>query len=702
MMLRKISLALLFVFTFGLFSNTAQATNNDPKDKVLMTILKYVLASHYEPEEINDEFSERVYNDFLENLDPLKRYFLASDIEEFSQYKYRIDDQYKKEDLTFFFKVYERFMTRTETAKGFYKEILAAPFDYDKNETLDVDYEARKYAQNENELIQLWHHQLKFSAISRLHDYLEEEDRKLEEDANYEKKSWTELEEKARQMTEENLDEFFIRMDQLTYENWFATYINTITSEYDPHTTYFDPASKKKFDQGISGKLEGIGARLTTKSNYTKVSEIIVGGPAWKQGELEAEDLILKVAQGDEEPLDIVGMRLDDAIEFIKGKKGTEVRLTVKKIDGSTKVISIIRDVVEIQETFVKSSLVEKDGKKFGVIHLPSFYVDFDDKDYRNCASDMAQEIERLKKDKIEGIVLDLRNNGGGSLPAVVDIAGMFIDKGPMVQVKYRDRDPDAKVDRNAGILWDGPLVVMVNEYSASASEIFAAAMQDYKRAVIIGGQQTFGKGTVQSIYDLNKFHNLNDDIGALKLTIQKFYRINGSSVQLEGVKSDIKLPNRLSYMEVGERQEKTALGFDKVTPANYSEWNNYSNFNEVINNSKKRVSSNKYFRLIDEHAKWLKKSADDTVVYLNYAAYKKDLEQHEQTSKKFKEIRDFKTNLTYTSPGYEISLLESVPGLKDKREAWHKNLTKDIYVNEALNVLSELKIKPEYLLVKN
>ena len=702
MTFRKIALVLLFTFSVGLFNTSARPNNSDPKDKVLMTILKYVLASHYEPEEINDAFSERVYNDFLENLDPLKRYFLASDIEEFSQYKYKIDDQYKKDELTFFFKVYERFMTRVETSKGFYKEILAAPFDYDNNETLNIDYENRKYASNENELIQLWHHQLKFSAISRLHDYLEQEEDKLKDDAQYEKESWTALEAKARKMTEENLDEFFIRMDQLSYANWFSTYINTITSEYDPHTTYFDPQTKKKFDQGISGKLEGIGARLTTKNNYTKVSEIIVGGPAWKQGELEAEDLILKVGQGDEEPLDIVGMRLDDAIEFIKGKKGTEVKLTIKKIDGSTKVISIIRDVVEIEETFVKSSVVEKDGKKFGMIHLPSFYVDFDDKDYRNCASDMAQEIERLKKDKVEGLLLDLRNNGGGSLPAVIDIAGMFIDKGPMVQVKYRDRAADAKNDRNAGILWDGPLVVLVNEYSASASEIFAAAMQDYKRAVIIGGKQTFGKGTVQSIYDLNKFHNLDDDIGALKLTIQKFYRINGSSVQIEGVKSDIKLPTRLSYIEIGEREEKTALGFDKVAPANYSEWNNYSNFNEVVNNSKKRVAANKYFRLIDEQAKWLKKSADDNLVYLNYAAYKKDLELHEKSAEKFKEIRNYKTNLTYTSPSYELNLLETVPGLKDKREAWHKNLTKDIYVDEALNVLSELKIKPEYLLVKN
>jgi len=314
----------------------------------------------------------------------------------------------------------------------------------------------------------------------------------------------------------------------------------------------------------------------------------------------------------------------------------------------------------------------------------------------------MEREIERLKSENVEGLILDLRNNGGGSLQTAIEISGLFINKGPVVQVKYRDRDADVKKDKNPKIQWDKPLVVLVNELSASASEIFAAAMQDYGRAVIIGGKQTYGKGTVQSVLDLNRYHNLKEDIGALKMTIQKFYRINGGSTQLEGVHSDIMLPGRYTYMNIGERDLENPLKFDKVPHVSYSLWNNYENFNQAINNSKKRIANNTYFKLIDKNAKWLKKSQDDTLIYLNYETYKNDLEAHKNESLKYEAIRDYTTNLTYTSPLYEQSLLKNDKDLADKREAWHKNLKKDIYVEEALNVLSELKIKPNYLLVKN
>jgi carboxyl-terminal processing protease len=452
----------------------------------------------------------------------------------------------------------------------------------------------------------------------------------------------------------------------------------------------------------MSGKLEGIGARLQKQNEYTKVVELISGGPAWKQGDLEVGDLILKVAQENNEPLDIVGMRLDDAIEFIKGEKGTVVILTVKKIDGSTQTISITRDVVELEETFVKSSVVEVNDKTFAVIDLPKFYIDFDEQNFRNSATDMAQEIERLKKQGVEGIVLDLRNNGGGSLQTAIDISGLFIDKGPIVQVKYRGKAPDIKKDTDPKIQWDGPLVILVNELSASASEIFAAAMQDYKRAVIIGGKQTYGKGTVQNVLDLNRYHNLNEDLGALKMTIQKFYRINGGSNQLEGVHSDVMLPDRYTYLEIGERDLPNALKFDKVAPANYKIWNNYENFETAVNNSKIRVSNNETFKLIDENAKWLKKSQDDTLIYLNFDAYTSDIKNHKEASKKFNAIRDYSSDFTFVSPFYEESIIVLDEDLAEKREVWHKNLKKDIYVAEALNILSELKIKPSYTLVKN
>lgn len=703
MMIRKFKFLLPVLVLIILISGFKVNGNTDPKDKVLLSILNYVLTQgHFEPKEMDDSFSENVYDSFLESIDPSKRYFLEEDINEFSKYRTLIDDQIKNEDVSFFLLVYNQFMVRSEEAQGYYKEILAEKFDFYKDEKIDVDYEKTTYATTTYELMNVWHKSLKLSTLSRLVDKLTDEDDKKKEDSSYEKKSMDSLEIEARLGTLTNLDEYFERLSELTYSDWFSTFVNSITEEFDPHTTYFDPSVKKRFDQAMSGKLEGIGARLQKENEYTKVSELISGGPAWKQGELEVEDLIIKVAQGDGEPVDIVGMRLDDAIEFIKGKKGTEVKLTVKKIDGTIKIISIIRDVVELEDTFVKSSIVRKNGRNFGVINLPKFYIDFDEKNYRNSATDMAQEIERLKEENIEGIVLDLRNNGGGSLQTAIDISGLFIKSGPVVQVKYRGKSADVKKDKDTKIQWDGPLVVLVNELSASASEIFAAAMQDYKRAIIIGSKQTYGKGTVQSVLDLNRYHKLPDDIGALKMTIQKFYRINGGSTQLEGVHSDIKLPSRFSYMEIGERDLENPLKFDKVEEASYTLWNHYENFNQTISSSKNRIASNETFKLIDKNAKWLKKIQDDTNVYLNIEAYKKDIEKNKQESLKYKSLRDYTTNLTYTSPLYEQKLTESNKDLADKRAAWHNNLKKDIYMQEALNVLSELKIKPEYYLVKN
>ncbi|WP_457618406.1 carboxy terminal-processing peptidase [Lutibacter sp.] len=707
MTIRKFKLALLpillVISLFTSFQINANTTTTNPKDKLLITILRYVLTEgHYKPQKIDDAFSEKVYTSFLNSLDPSKRYFLQSDIDEFSKYKTLIDDQINSEDLSFFILVYDRFKQRVQESESFYKQLLAHKFNFDKNEIIDVDYKKRLYAKNSNEIIDVWRKQLKFNTLSRLYDKVTAENDKKKEDKTYQMKSFDILEKEAREATLENMNDYFQRVDELTYSDWFSSYINSIAEEFDPHTTYFDPSVKKRFDISMAGKLEGIGARLQKKNDYTKVVELISGGPAWKQGELEVGDLILKVAQGNKEPVDIVGMRLDDAIEFIKGKKGTEVKLTLKKLDGTIKVISIIRDVVELEETFVKSSIVKKDGRTFGVIDLPKFYIDFDEKNFRNSATDMAQEIERLKKENVEGLILDLRNNGGGSLKTAIEISGLFINKGPIVQVKYRDRSPNVKSDKDPRIQWNGPLVVLVNELSASASEIFAAAMQDYGRAVIIGGKQTYGKGTVQSVLDLNRYHNLKEDIGALKMTIQKFYRINGGSTQLEGVHSDIILPDRYSYMNIGERDLENPLKFDKVKQADYTLWNNYENFSQTINRSKKRIANNNYFKLIDQNAKWLKKSQDDTVIYLNYKAYKKDLEYHKNQSLKYKAIGDYTTNLTYTSPLYEKTLLQNDSDLAEKREAWHKNLKNDIYVEEALNVLSDLKIKPQYQLVKN
>jgi carboxyl-terminal processing protease len=705
----KFSTALLaFALLVNSFVANASDKNTLPdpeKDKVLILVLKNILTrGHFVVKEMNDEFSEQVFNSFVDGLDPSKRYFTQEDLKEFSQYKYEIDNQLLRDDLTFYKLVYNRFLTKIKNAKSYYGALLEQPFNFRKKETIDIDYEKVLYAQNDNQLIDYWRKQLKLQTIGRVQEQTELQTSKVKKDENFKIKSFDTLEKEARAEVLKNMDELYIRIEELEHDDWFSTFLNSVVGAFDPHTTYMAPRIKERFDQSMSGKLEGIGARLQKKGIYTHIFELVSGGPAWKQGDLEAGDIILKVAQGDEEPLDIVGMRLDDAIKFIKGKKGTEVRLTVKKkLDGSIKVISIIRDVVQLDETFVKSSIVEKNGKKYAIIDLPSFYIDFQDQNSRDSAKDMEKEIERLKTESVTGLIVDLRNNGGGSLKTAIEISGLFIDKGPIVQVKYRGENPIIKEDKDPQIQWNGSLVILVNEFSASASEIFAAAMQDYKRAVILGGNQTYGKGTVQNILPINQFYpNYEKDLGYLKMTIQKFYRVNGGSTQKEGVYSDIAMPSRYSYMKVGERDLEGALAWDKVPKATYTQTDSYANFADVVYSSKQRIASNTNFKLINEYAKWLKKNQEENSYSLNYKKFFNESDLKEKEAEKFKSVFDYKSDLTYSSPKYEQSLFKDNKDLADKRMAWHKNLSKDMYISEALNVLSELKLKSKTEIVKN
>jgi carboxyl-terminal processing protease len=705
----KFSTALLaFALLVNSFVANASDKNTLPdpeKDKVLILVLKNILTrGHFVVKEMNDEFSEQVFNSFVDGLDPSKRYFTQEDLKEFSQYKYEIDNQLLRDDLTFYKLVYNRFLAKIKNAKSYYGALLEQPFNFRKKETIDIDYEKVLYAQNDNQLIDYWRKQLKLQTIGRVQEQTELQTAKVKKDENFKIKSFDTLEKEARAEVLKNMDELYIRIEELEHDDWFSTFLNSVVGAFDPHTTYMAPRIKERFDQSMSGKLEGIGARLQKKGIYTHIFELVSGGPAWKQGELEAGDIILKVAQGDEEPLDIVGMRLDDAIKFIKGKKGTEVRLTVKKkLDGSIKVISIIRDVVQLDETFVKSSIVEKNGKKYAIIDLPSFYIDFQDQNSRDSAKDMEKEIERLKTESVTGLIVDLRNNGGGSLKTAIEISGLFINKGPIVQVKYRGENPIIKEDTDPQVQWDGSLVILVNEFSASASEIFAAAMQDYKRAVILGGNQTYGKGTVQNILPINQFYpNYEKDLGYLKMTIQKFYRVNGGSTQKEGVYSDIAMPSRYSYMKVGERDLEGALAWDKVPKATYTQTDSYANFADVVYSSKQRIASNTNFKLINEYAKWLKKNQEENSYSLNYKKFFNESDIKEKEAEKFKSVFDYKSDLTYSSPKYEQSLFKDNKDLADKRMAWHKNLSKDMYISEALNVLSELKLKSKTEIVKN
>ena len=504
-----------------------------------------------------------------------------------------------------------------------------------------------------------------------------------------------EAEKEARESTRKTLDEFFDFVDDLERKDWFVQYINTIVGEFDPHTFYFAPEDKEKFDMSMSGKFEGIGARLQKKPDGAKIVEIISGGPVWRDQRLEVGDEIIRVGQEGADPIDIVGMRLDDAIKLIKGPEGTVVDLTVRKVDGAIEVISLTRDVVELEESYAKSANIIKGQQQFGLINLPKFYVDFNDYTERNAATDVAKEVERLKQEGAEGLILDLRDNGGGSLKTVIEMAGLFIKDGPIVQVRSNGKGKDVYDDKDERIQWDGPLVILVNELSASASEILAAAMQDYKRAIVIGSKQTFGKGTVQNVIPLDNIVRSNEhgDLGAIKLTTQKFYRINGGSTQLEGVKSDIVVPDKYSYIDLGERDQSTPLKWDKITPAEYKLWDGYIDYEQTIANSHSRMEANPQIKLIEDNAKWIKSEQDEEIISLNYHVYKSEELKDKIKSDYFKTLSNYDSKLTFKSLKYEEELFTKDSVLREKRDRWHRDLAKDVYVEEAVNVLQDLKI---------
>ena len=724
-------IAVIVALSVTLFAfNSNLKSEADPgKDKLLLELLAFVIErGHYSPMPIDDNFSKGVYKDYLEALDPSKRFFLQSDIDEFSQYETQIDDQILSQDLAFFDLTYDRLTKRMAESKTYYPEILSKPFDYNIQEEFNTDYEKLPYAKDKAELKERWRKQIKLSTLSNYSDKLKlEENRKngvvsektteVTDDIIQTEKEKTELitttekekvvasstpktpeelEKETRESSLKSLNEFFGFIEELDRNDWFSVYVNSISARFDPHTNYYAPDEKERFDISMKGKLEGIGARLQKKNDYTEITELIFGGPAWKGKELEAGDMILKVAQENKDAVDVVGMQLDEVVKKIKGPKGTKVTLTVKKIDGSIKAISIVRDVVEIEETYARSSIVEKNGLKYGIIYLPIFYTDFENEDGRDAGKDIAIEVERLKKSGVQGIIVDVRDDGGGSLKTVVDIAGLFIEEGPIVQIKSAGRKKEVLYDHDKKVQWDGPLVVMVNSFSASASEILAAAIQDYRRGVILGSKQTYGKGTVQNVIDLNQFvrNSAVGDLGALKTTTQKFYRINGGSTQLEGVSSDIVMPDRYSYLKMGERDMDNAMPWDKIDPAEYNFWDKQNNFDQAIDNSKKRIAMNDKLKLIEENAKWIDQRSKENIYSLNIDKFKAEQKIIEENSKKFKSISEYNNHLKFYSLPNEVEAMKTDVALKEKRERWHQSLAKDIYVEEAINVLDDLQPK--------
>ena len=679
------------------FELSANKFDDPNKDKLLVELVSVVLDRlHYDPKIIDDDFSKSVYDDYIKAIDPQKRFLLKSDIEKFDQYKLLIDDQIKSSSIDFFNLTYETLMLRVDEVESFYIDILDNPFDFNIDENLNTDFEQLDYAVGLNDKISIWRKRLKLSTLDGFATKkIVQEERGSLDDNEKELKSDIDLEIESRNTILENLKDFFDFNDDLERKDWFSIYLNSIVNQFDPHTVYLAPQAKDVFDQNISGRFQGIGARLLKKNQQVEIAEIIIGGPVWRDKLLNVGDLILGVSQNpDEEPVDISIMKLSDAVDLIKGEKGTKVYLMVKRVDGGIEQVEITRDIVELEETYAKSSLIYQESKKFGFITLPSFYIDFNDYGQRNAASDIKKEILKLKNENVNGIIMDLRGNGGGSLKTAVDITGFFIDKGPVVQVKSIGGRKEVLKDTDPSVIWDGPLVILVNEFSASASEILAAALQDYNRAIIIGSKQTYGKGTVQNVLSLNQFisGNTYGELGFIKLTTDKFYRISGGSTQLEGVKSDIVLPNRYSYIDIGERDLENPLSWDQINSANYSPLNKQLYYDKSLENSKNRISKNEFFNIINEQAKWVKEQQDDNIVSLNYDSYKMDMDNNKKESEKFKKIEDFKSNYKFEWLRDNRIMGDEIPDeIIERRNRWIDNLKKDLYVDEAVNILSDL-----------
>lgn len=685
MKLRSNYLFVIFPLLLIGFAITNKKFSDPNKDRLLMEVVKYVVEKgHYKKISIDDNLSENLYHSFIKQLDNQKRFFLKSDIREFEKYKYLLDDQIKEYDLSFFNLVYQRSKIRIEEAKSYYEELVNNKFNFNLNENIDLDFEKKEYARSKSEIKNRWRKQLKFSTLDiatlKLGDTLN-----IINDRIYNE---------SIAIVKKNTEDYFEFITDLDRDDWYSNYLNAFLTQLDPHTYYFQPEDKERFDVNISGKFTGIGARLTKTEGNIKVVEIIIGGPVWKDKLLDVGDIIIKVAQENEEPVDIVGMKVDDAIKLIKGPEKSIVSLTVKKLDGSIKEVQITRELVELEELYAKSTLIEEDDIRYGYISLPKFYVDFSNYKNRNSAEDVKNEIIKLKNNGIEGLILDLRNNGGGSLQSVVDMTGLFIEKGPIVQVKSIGNRKQVLYDRNSEIVWDGPLVVLINEMSASASEILAAALQDYERAVILGSKKTFGKGTVQNVIDLNKFISNSDfDLGALKITTDKFYRINGESVQLEGVKSDVIVPDSYMHIFNGEKDEENPLAWDKIDPAMYNPWINEGSLDFISSNAQSRVNDNNYLKLISKRADWIEKQQKNKTIPLKFLTYQNYLDENKNKTKEFESLSKYSNDLNFKLLKSEKDYIMSNKELLSNRNRWHKNLTKDIYISEGVNILKQLSL---------
>ncbi|MEO5595202.1 MAG: carboxy terminal-processing peptidase [Chitinophagaceae bacterium] len=692
---------LLTVLVAGVFIafrslGTGKTGNDNPPtryEKILHNVGEMLTEIHYSPKDINDKFSKEVFKKYIAAVDQDKSIFLQADITELKKYETKVDDEILGGPVNFVPAASELFKKRLPEIEKLYREILAQPFDFSKDETFIGDAEKRDYPANEAERKNFWHQRLKYLVLDRYVDMQDAQEKNKGKQGTV-VKSNEDMEKDARQRVLKAMDRTFDNYKiKLTESELFSRYVNTITQTMDPHTDYFPPLEKRSFDEEMSGKFYGIGASLLYDDGNIKVNTILTGSPANKSGEIAVGDIVLKVGQGEEEPVELAGYYVQDAVKIIRGKKGTEVRLTLRKADGVIKVVKLIRDEIVQDETFARSSVVTNGKAKIGFIYLPEFYADFDDPKGRRCADDVAKEITRLKEQKVDGIILDLRNNGGGSLYDVVKMVGLFVDEGPVVQVRDRDGKPSVLRDRDKTVLYDGPLAVMVNEFSASASEIFAAAIQDYKRGLIIGSTSTYGKGTVQRNIGLDKtqgFMSTNSDLGTIKLTLQKFYRINGGSTQLKGVASDIVLPDFYEYSKLREKDDPDALPWDEIQKADYSPWKYSFDPNNIRSSSQARVSLNPAFNLIKTNTEWLAKE-NDKVYSLNIEKFRDEKKKVSATYKQLETLNKLPKELTVSALQEDSTKYANDKDKDDRFKAWLKSLRNDLYLDETVNVMNDM-----------
>lgn len=691
--------ALLALGTVFFAFSPAEVPPGEKESIIIQTMMRNLQRFHYQPMEIDDEFSGRAYSYYLNDVDGARLFFTQEDIKAFMPHEDQIDDQVNAGTYEYFDLVQKHWKTSLAKTEKWYKEILAKPFNLDKGKDIKMRDDDSGWSSNDKELRQYWEDYMKRDILSQVVSKQDEIEESKDSDEPMADMTVAAIEKEAREKMLERYDKWYERMRKSKLSIRRSQYLNALTAMFDPHTSYYRPKDKESFDIRFSGRLEGIGATLQNEGSYTKITTIVVGGPAWKAGELKEEDVIMAVRQGKEtEILDIKDMLVEDVVTHIRGKKGTTVHLKIKSPDGTIKEISIVRDVVIIDESYAKSLILDGKGEneKIGYINLPSFYADFNNEDGHFSAKDVKAELMKLNDLDVDGVILDLRNNGGGSLRDVVDMTGFFIPEGPVVQVAGRGGRKEVLRDKDPSVIYDGPVVVLVNQYSASASEIIAAALQDYGRAVIVGSTQTFGKGTVQRFIDLDRTIPGRADVkplGTVKLTMQKFYRINGGSTQLEGVASDIVLPDSRSLLETGERQQTSPLAWTEIEPAEYYQDVYRIDFMETLKErSNNRVANNATFRKIQENAKRVRRQRDFDTYPLTLTEYRALDERNKAEAAKYKGMFDLV--VTEGVDNIEVDLEEIMSDdSKDKRnQEFKEGIGKDVYVEEALAILKDMR----------